>query len=116
MADKIASIKDMKTVAYIDDRPLGVAALLPLACRDIVFKKSARMGDVRQIISGTQQPLARSERRRCQSLAKKAALPGAARKATPRRSPVAMVDPEAEVVEATDLQDRRYAAHAASQI
>ncbi len=48
LADLIAGIKDMKTVAYIDDRALGVAALLPLACRDIVFKKSARMGDVRR--------------------------------------------------------------------
>ena len=50
IADQIASITDMKTVAYIEDRALGVAALLPLACRDIVFKKSARMGEVRQII------------------------------------------------------------------
>ena len=44
LADKIAAIKDMKTVAYIDDRATGVAALLPLACRDIVFKKSRGWG------------------------------------------------------------------------
>ena len=52
LADLISSIKDMKTVAYIDDRATGVAALLPLACRDIVFSKKARMGDVRQVIGG----------------------------------------------------------------
>ena len=44
IADKIAAIKDMKTVAYIDDRATGVAALVPLACRDIVFKKGAQHG------------------------------------------------------------------------
>src|SRR5262249_15308306 len=52
IADLIAGIKDMKTVAYINDRALGVAALLPLACRDIVFKKSAHMGDVSKILTG----------------------------------------------------------------
>src|SRR5262249_60626241 len=52
LADLISEVKDMKTVAYVEDRALGVAALLPLACRDIVFKQSARMGDVRQVIAG----------------------------------------------------------------
>ena len=28
LADKIAAIKDMKTVAYVDDRAMGVAALV----------------------------------------------------------------------------------------
>ncbi len=51
LADLIASIKDMKTVAYIDDRALGLAALVPLACRDIVFRKSSRMGDIRQTMN-----------------------------------------------------------------
>ena len=41
---KIAAIKDMKTVAYIDDRATGVAALLPLACRDIVFNRNSADG------------------------------------------------------------------------
>ena len=52
LADLVAGIKDMKTVAYIEDRAVGLAALVPLACRDIVFKKDSRMGDVRQVISG----------------------------------------------------------------
>ena len=52
LADLISRIKDMKTVAYIEDRAVGLAALVPLACRDIVFKKAARMGDVRQTITG----------------------------------------------------------------
>ena len=42
----IAGIKDMKTVAFIDDRAMGVAALPALACNDIVFRKGALMGDV----------------------------------------------------------------------
>ena len=64
----------MKTVAYIDDRAVGLAALVPLACRDIVFKKSARMGDVRQMISGRNgRPHDLSEGQ-IASLAEKAAL------------------------------------------
>ena len=42
----------MKTVAFIDDRALGVATLVALACNDIVFRKGARMGDVRQLVTG----------------------------------------------------------------
>ena len=57
LADLVAGIKDMKTVAYIEDRAVGLAALLPLACRDIVFKKGSRMGDVRQVIAGRNGPL-----------------------------------------------------------
>jgi membrane-bound serine protease (ClpP class) len=52
IAEAIADIKDMKTVAYINDRALGVAALVPLACDKIVFGKQARMGDVSRLITG----------------------------------------------------------------
>ena len=47
----------MKTVAYVNERAMGIAALVPLACRDIVFKKGARMGDVRQTVSGPKRVL-----------------------------------------------------------
>ena len=101
LADKIAAIKDMKTVAYIDDRATGVAALLPLACRDIIFKKSARMGDVRQMISGRNGQLHDLNDLMRASLAKKAALL-ARQKGHPEAVAIAMVDPDAEVIEATD--------------
>jgi membrane-bound serine protease (ClpP class) len=101
LADKIAAIKDMKTVAYIDDRATGIAALLPLACRDIIFKKSGRMGDVRQMINGRNGQLHDLNDLMRASLAKKAALL-ARQKGHPEAVAIAMVDPDAEVIEATD--------------
>jgi len=101
LADLVAAIKDMKTVAYVDDRATGVAALVPLACRDIVFKKSARMGDVRQSISGRNGQLHDLNELVRSSLAKKSALL-ARQKGHPEAVAVAMVDPDAEVIEAKD--------------
>ncbi len=101
LVDKVAAIKGMKTVAYIDDRATGVAALVPLACRDIVFRKSAQMGDVPQMINGRQGHLHDLDDRTRTSLAKKAAI--LARQHThPDAVAVAMVDPDVEVVEAKD--------------
>ncbi len=51
IAQALLDLKDIKTVAYIDDRATGVAALLPLACNDIVFRRSARMGNVSSILT-----------------------------------------------------------------
>jgi membrane-bound serine protease (ClpP class) len=101
LADIVSGIKDMKTVAYIDDRALGVAALLPLACRDIIFKKSGRMGDVRQTISGRNSQLHDLSELEISSLARKAALL-ARQQGHPEAVAVAMVDREAEVVEVKD--------------
>jgi membrane-bound serine protease (ClpP class) len=103
MADQIAAITDMKTVAYIDDRALGVAALLPLACRDIVFKKGARMGEIRQIIVGRNNHFQDLSDTQIQVLTKKAAFL-AGKKGHPQALARAMVDPSLEVVEARDLQ------------
>jgi len=102
LADFIAGIGDMKTVAYVDERATGVAALIPLACRDIVFKPKSRMGDVRQIITGRGrfEPLAEAQ---IASLSKKAAFL-AGKKGHPEAVAQAMVDPEAEVVEVHDQQ------------
>jgi membrane-bound serine protease (ClpP class) len=103
LGDMISAIKDMKTVAFIDDRATGVAALLPLACRDIVFKKGARMGDVRQTISGRSGPFHDLNEGARTSLANKAAF-WAREKGHPEAVAVAMVDPSAEIVEAKDAQ------------
>jgi membrane-bound serine protease (ClpP class) len=101
MADLLSAVKDMKTVAYIDDRATGVAALLPLACRDIVFKKGARMGDVRHTGSGGGGPLHDLNPVIRASLAEKAALL-AREKRHPEALAIAMVDPDAEVVLVSD--------------
>jgi membrane-bound serine protease (ClpP class) len=102
IADAIASVKDMKTVALIDDRALGVATLVALACNDIVFRKGARMGDVRQLVTGRGgghlQELGEDQ---IKTLTRRAAHL-AEQKGHPVAVAAAMVDPEAVVVEAKD--------------
>jgi membrane-bound serine protease (ClpP class) len=102
IADMIAGIKGMKTVAYIDDRALGVSALLPLACRDIIFAKQSRMGDVSQLVTsgGHFEDLTPPQ---VAALTKKAALL-AREKGHPEALAAAMVDPTAEIVEARDFK------------
>jgi membrane-bound serine protease (ClpP class) len=101
IADQIASIKDMKTVAYVDDRALGVAALLPLACRDIVMRKTARMGDVSQVITGRSNRLEGLSEAQVQVLTRKASFL-AKKRGHPEAVARAMVDPAAEIVEVQD--------------
>ncbi|WP_165245995.1 NfeD family protein [Paludisphaera soli] len=100
VADLIAGVEDMKTVAYISDRAQGVAALLPLACRDIVFKDGASLGDVRQLIT-TRGRLEALSDEQVAGLAEKAAML-ASRKGHPEAVARAMVDPTTELVEALD--------------
>ena len=93
----------MKTVAYIEDRAVGLAALVPLACHDIVFKKAARLGDARHEIAGRgARPHDLSEGQ-IAGLADKAALVGPDPQA-PRGRRAAMVDPKVEIVEAKDIK------------
>ena len=101
VADLIAGIKDMKTVAFIDDRALGVAALVALACDDIVFRKGAAMGDVHQLVTGRRGEVEELNERQLQALAVKAAHL-AAQKGHPAAIARAMIDAEAIVVAATD--------------
>lgn len=103
IADLISGLTEMKTVAYIDDRALGVAALLPLACRDIVFKKSAQMGDVSRIITGRNNHAQMLSEAQVQVLTKKAGFL-ARKKGHPEAVAQAMVDPSIEVVEAQDQE------------
>ncbi len=103
IADILSELTDMKTVAYVNERALGIAALVPLACRDIVFKKGARMGDIRQTVSGRNGVLHDLSETARAGLAKKAAL-WAKSKGHPEAVAVAMIDPDAEIVEATDSQ------------
>ena len=102
IADVIAGIKDMKTVAYINDRATGVSSLIPLACHDIVFHKSGQMGDVSQLVTGRRpgdiQLLNPSQ---VEALADRAATL-AEQKGHPVAVARAMVDKDAEVKQATD--------------
>jgi membrane-bound serine protease (ClpP class) len=101
LADLVAGINDMRTVAYIEDRAVGLAALLPLACRDIVFKKGARIGDVSRVIGGSDGRLHELSPVQISGLARKAEHWARLRK-HPEAVARAMVDKEAEVLEAKD--------------
>jgi membrane-bound serine protease (ClpP class) len=100
MTQMLGELKDIKTVAYVDDRALGVAALLPLACDQIVFRKGARMGGVTGTLNGGDhsQPLTPAQ---ASTLAARASTL-AASKGHPAAIAVAMVDPRAVVVTAKD--------------
>ncbi len=52
IAQQIADLKEIKTVAYVGDRALGMAALIPLACDDIVLRKGAKIGNVTRLMTG----------------------------------------------------------------
>lgn len=103
VADMIVNIKDMKTVAFIDDRALGVASLAALACHEIVFRKDAQMGDVHQLVTGRNGEVQELDDRQIQSLARRAANL-AEQKGHPVALARAMVDPAAVVVEAKDAR------------
>jgi membrane-bound serine protease (ClpP class) len=102
IADMIAGLKDMKTVAFVNDRALGVTTLVALACDDIVFSKTGRMGDVRDRITGSgrdgSEPL---QSELIEQIAKQASEI-ARRKGHPEAIARAMVDPNAVVHQARD--------------
>ncbi len=100
VADAIADVRDMKTVAYVNERALGVAALIPLACRDVVFSENGRLGLVDQIVTrrGMVEDLPDGQ---IEALAEKAAFL-AAKKGRPPAVARAMVDPTVELVDAVD--------------
>jgi len=103
VADMIAGIKDMKTVAFVDDHALGVAALTALACDDIVFRRGATMGDVRQVLTGRNGRPEGLDEGQVKLLARRAAYL-AEQKGHPVAVARAMVDPEAVIVMAKDTK------------
>jgi membrane-bound serine protease (ClpP class) len=103
IAAALAELKGIKTIAYIEDRALGVSALVPLACDQIVLRKGARLGNVRQQIvdSGGQ---AQELDERLTSVLADRAEELARQKGHPSAVARAMVDPEAIVQRARDKQ------------
>lgn len=100
IADLIVGIKDMKTVAFINDRAIGVSSLVALACNEIVFRKGAEMGDIRNLLVGRGQVVALDEAQ-IKAISNRAANL-AQQKGHPAAIARAMVDPDLEVIEATD--------------
>ena len=103
LGDLLSRIKDIKTVAYVEDRAVGLAALVPLACRDIVLTRSARLGDARGVIAnrgGQPHDLTAGQ---VAGLSEKAAL-WARLRGHPEAVARAMVDPQVEVLEARDAR------------
>lgn len=100
IADLIAGIQDMKTVAFVNERALGVAALIPLACRDILLSAEGRFGDVDQLVTGrgAVQPLSAAQ---VDALAEKAAFLASQKGHSPDVAR-ALVDPTVELVDALD--------------
>lgn len=101
VAGLIADITDMKTVAFIDDQATGVAALLPLACDDIVFRRGGRMGGAQEIHVGRNRRGQAMNAEQIRSLALRAE-DLANRKGHPGAIAQAMVDPNARVLQVTD--------------
>ena len=52
IARMLLDAKELKTVAYIDDKALGLATVVALACDDIVMRKGAKIGDVTRLMTG----------------------------------------------------------------
>ena len=52
IAEAVAGLKDIKTIAYINDRAVGLSALLALACDEIVFRKGGTLGDGSKLFDG----------------------------------------------------------------
>ena len=102
IAGLIADIKDMKTVAFIDDQATGVAAILPLACDDIVFRRGGRMGGAQQILVGRNRRGQEMTDAQLDSLARRAS-DLANRKGHPTALAQAMVDRQSRVLQVTDV-------------
>ncbi len=101
VANAIARLKDVKTVAFINERAIGVSALIALACDEIVFRKGARLGNIRQQIvdsDGQTQDLdprlTRILADRAEDLARQKGHPSAVARA--------LVDPDTVVLRARD--------------
>ena len=86
IADILAEIKDMKTVAYVNERALGIAALVAPGLPRHRVQEGPSMGDVRQTVSGRNGLLHDLSATARAGLANKAAL-WAEAKGTPRPSP-----------------------------
>jgi membrane-bound serine protease (ClpP class) len=103
VAERIARLKGIKTVAFIDNRALGVSSLVALACDDIVFRKGARLGDITRTVAERSGGSADLDPRTAEILADRASEL-ARQKGHPAAVARAMVDRDAVVQLARDTQ------------
>jgi membrane-bound serine protease (ClpP class) len=100
VARAIGDLKGIKTVAFLNDRALGAAALIPLACDQIAFSKNSRLGNItQQLVSEREtEPIDEAMRdvvgERASQIAEAKGHPGAVARA--------MVDPSVLVSKARD--------------
>ncbi|MEO6807556.1 MAG: serine protease, partial [Isosphaeraceae bacterium] len=101
IAETIVNLKDIRTVAYINEHATGVATLIALACDEIVFHKGGRLGNLTQLVDGSKpDPL---DDRMTAVLAKRA-FDLAQANGHPGALARAMVDPNVEVLSARDAK------------
>ncbi len=106
VAGAILALEGIRTVAFIDDRALGVSTLVALACDEIVMRPGARLGNVRdQVVDarGRAEPI---DKRLAEILAERAATIAGA-KGRPPAIARAMVDPTAVVHRVRDRETGR---------
>ncbi|WP_435019053.1 NfeD family protein [Tundrisphaera sp. TA3] len=103
IAGLIAGIKDMKTVAFIDDRALGMSAIIALACDEIVLRRGGQIGDVRMVLPGGRSRPVELEPEQITSLGRRFA-DLAQQKGHPAAVAHAMVDPALALLHATDTK------------
>ena len=103
IAGLIADIKDMKTVAFIDDQAMGMATLLPLACDDIVFRRGGRMGGAQENLVGRNRRGEELSPAQAESLSRRVE-DLAVRKGHPAAVAQGMVNRQARVLQVTDTQ------------
>jgi membrane-bound serine protease (ClpP class) len=104
MADFISRLKDIKTVAYIDDQALGVATLPALACDEIVFAKGAQMGQGNEIIAGWSGPRSEPLESKLVGPAARRAADLAKLKGHPDALAYVMFEPDSVLLEAKDAR------------
>ena len=103
VASLLADIKDIKTVAFVDDRALGVAALIALACDDIVIRRGGQLGGITEQITGGNGQVQALTPNQVESLTRRAETL-ALKKGHPAAVAHAMVDPSARIVQVTDTR------------
>jgi membrane-bound serine protease (ClpP class) len=100
VARAISDLKGVKTVAFLNDRALGAAALIPLACDRIAFGKNSRLGNITQQLVSESETESIDEDMR--DVLAKVASKMAEDKGHPGAVVKAMVDPRVLVSKARD--------------
>jgi membrane-bound serine protease (ClpP class) len=97
------SRQGVKTVAFVDDRVLGLSALMMLACDEVVVRSGSKIGSGVRIVDG-QGDIGEIDDGAVQKALSKTAVDLARQKFHPEAVAQALLDPKVELVEAIDNQ------------